>query len=375
VTGSREGVTVSSGRLEAYDIARGLAFLGMVIVNYRILLSGLSPVGPDWLNSLTGVFTGRAAALFVVVAGAGISLMASRAKEKEAGLAAFRFILCKRALFLVVLGYGWVEIWPADILHFYGFYFLFAAAFVSLPGIWLWVFTGTSVAGFTMLYLVVGFWDDWNLETLEYRNFWGPWQLVKNLVFNGFHPLLPWLGFLFAGMWLGRQDLVNRRTSRRVLVTSALVAVCSYLLAWFLAGALEKEPGDGRLDEFVTALQQLAKAESLPPAPLYVLSAGGVAFSVVALCFLVCRSLHAKKILHPLACAGRMALTLYIAHVFISFFIVGDQLEEGKLGSMKLTESAVWVVAVWVISILVAVGWLRFFRRGPLESMMRFLTG
>ena len=375
MTGSREGVTVSSGRLEAYDIARGLAFLGMVIVNYRILLSGLSPVGPDWLNSLTGVFTGRAAALFVVVAGAGISLMASRAKEKEAGLAAFRFILCKRALFLVVLGYGWVEIWPADILHFYGFYFLFAAAFVSLPGIWLWVFTGTSVAGFTMLYLVVGFWDDWNLETLEYRNFWEPWQLVKNLVFNGFHPLLPWLGFLFAGMWLGRQDLVNRRTSRRVLVTSALVAACGYLLAWFLTGTLVKNPSHGSLDEFVMALHQLAKAESIPPAPLYVLSAGGVAFSVVALCFLVCRSLRAKKILHPLACAGRMALTLYIAHVFISFFIVGDQLEEGKLGSMKLTESAVWVVAVWVISILVAVGWLRFFRRGPLESMMRFLTG
>ena len=81
MTGSREGVTVSSGRLEAYDIARGLAFLGMVVVNYRILLSGLNPAGPDWLNSLTGVFTGRAAALFVVVAGAGISLMASRAKE------------------------------------------------------------------------------------------------------------------------------------------------------------------------------------------------------------------------------------------------------------------------------------------------------
>ncbi|MEC9349446.1 MAG: DUF418 domain-containing protein [Planctomycetota bacterium] len=375
MTGSREGVTVSSGRLEAYDIARGLAFLGMVVVNYRILLSGLNPAGPDWLNSLTGVFTGRAAALFVVVAGAGISLMASRAKEKETGLSGFRFILCKRALFLVVLGYGWVEIWPADILHFYGFYFLFAAAFVSLPGRWLWVFTGASVAGFTLLYLVGGFWDDWNLETLEYRNFWGPSQLVKNLVFNGFHPLLPWLGFLFAGMWLGRQDLVNRRMSRRVLVTSALVAVCSYLLAWFLAGALVKEPGHGRLDEFVTALQQLAKAESLPPAPLYVLSAGGVAFSVVALCFLICRSVRAKKILHPLACAGRMALTLYISHVFISFFIVGDELVQGKLGSMELTEAAAWIAAVWVFSVLVATAWLRFFRRGPLESVMRFLTG
>ena len=372
---SKEGTAVSSGRLHAYDIARGLAFLGMVVVNYKILLSGLDPVGPDWLNGLTDAFTGRAAALFVVVAGAGISLMASRAKEKDAGLTAFRFILCKRALFLVALGYGWVELWPADILHFYGFYFLFAAAFVSLPGRWLWVLTGASVAGFAMLYLVVGFWDDWDLETLEYRNFWEPWQLVKNLVFNGWHPLLPWLAFLFAGMWLGRQDLVSRQTSRRVLVTSALVAACSYLFAWFLAGALEKKPGDGRLDEFTTALHHLAKAESLPPAPLYVLSAGGVAFSVVALCFLVCRSVRAKKILHPLACTGRMALTLYISHVFIAFFIVGDQLEEGKLGSMDLTESVVWIVAVWGASILVAVGWLRFFRRGPLESVMRFLTG
>ena len=144
MTGSKEGAEVGGGRLQAYDVARGLAFLGMVIVNYKILLSGLSPVGPDWLNSLTGVFTGRAAALFVVVAGAGISLMASRAKEKETGLAVFRFILCKRALFLVVLGYGWVELWPADILHFYGFYFLFAAVFVSLPGRWLWALTGSS---------------------------------------------------------------------------------------------------------------------------------------------------------------------------------------------------------------------------------------
>ena len=97
---SKEGAAVSSERLHAYDIARGLAFLGMVVVNYRILLSGLDPVGPDWLNGLTDAFTGRAAALFVVVAGAGISLMASRAKEKDAGLAAFRFTLCKRALFL-----------------------------------------------------------------------------------------------------------------------------------------------------------------------------------------------------------------------------------------------------------------------------------
>ena len=120
---------------------------------------------------------------------------------------------------------------------------------------------------------------------------------------------------------------------------------------------------------------ELVKAESLPPGPLYVLSAGGVAFSVVALCFLVCGSDRAKKILYPLACAGRMALTLYIGHIFFSFILVGDQLEEGKLGSMELTESVAWIVAVWGVSLLAATGWLRFFRRGPLESVMRFLAG
>ena len=375
MTGSKEGNTVRAGRLQAYDVARGLAFLGMVIVNYKIVLAGLRPDGPDWLKSFTGIFTGRAVALFVVVAGAGISLMASRALKKETGLAAVRFILCKRALFLVALGYGWVELWPADILHFYGFYFLFAAAFISLPGRWLWALAGWAVAGFTMLYLAGGFWDDWNLETLEYRNFWEPRQLVKNLVFNGWHPLLPWLGFLLAGMWLGRQDLGDRRRSLRVLAMSLQVAVCSYLLAWFMDGAFVKKPGLGRLDEFVMEFHELVKAESLPPPPLYVLSAAGVAFSVVALCFLFCGSARAKKILHPLACTGRLALTLYISHVFISFFIVGDELEQGKLGSMELTETVVWIIAVWVFSILFATGWLRFFRRGPLESVMRFLTG
>jgi uncharacterized membrane protein YeiB len=176
-------------------------------------------------------------------------------------------------------------------------------------------------------------------------------------------------------MWLGRQDLENRRTSLRVLVVSLQVAACSYLLAGLLDSAFEKKTGLARLNEFVMEFHELVKAESLPPAPLYVLSAGAIAFSVVALCFLVCGSATAKKILHPLACVGRLALTLYISHVIISFFIIGEQLEQGKLGGMNLTKAVAWIFAVWVLSLVFATAWLRFFRRGPLESAMRFLTG
>ncbi len=375
MSGCQEGSAAGAVRFQAYDVARGLAFLGMVVVNYKILLAGLSPRGPGWLNSLSEVFAGRAAALFVVVAGAGISLMASRALEKGHGLGTVRALLLKRGLFLLALGYGWVELWPGDILHFYGFYFLFAAAFLSLPGSWLWVLSGWVVAGFTLLYLQGGFWDEWNLRTLEYRDFWEPWHLLKNLVFNGWHPLLPWLGFLFAGMWLGRQELSDRRTSLRILVISLQVAACSYLLAGFLDSAFKNKMGLAGLNDFVMELHELVKAESLPPAPLYVLSAGAVAFSVVALCFLVCASLPVKKILHPLACVGRLALTLYISHIIIAFLIVGDQLEEGKLGEMDLIEAMGWTLAVWALSLVAASAWLHFFRRGPLEALMRFLAG
>ena len=40
MTGFKEGNTLRADRLQAYDVARGLAFLGMAIVNYKILLDG-----------------------------------------------------------------------------------------------------------------------------------------------------------------------------------------------------------------------------------------------------------------------------------------------------------------------------------------------
>ena len=53
--GSREGNTLRADRLQAYDVARGFAFLEMAIVNCKIVPAGLRPDGPDWLmRFLTG---------------------------------------------------------------------------------------------------------------------------------------------------------------------------------------------------------------------------------------------------------------------------------------------------------------------------------
>ena len=58
-------------RLSGLDLARGFAFMGMVIVNYRVTLSWVGE--PDWLQDLMDKFPSRAAPLFVLIAGIGVT--------------------------------------------------------------------------------------------------------------------------------------------------------------------------------------------------------------------------------------------------------------------------------------------------------------
>ena len=63
-------------RLDGLDVARYLAFVGMVIVNFKIAMGASDDGGI--LGILTGALEGRAAATFVVLAGIGLGLAARK---------------------------------------------------------------------------------------------------------------------------------------------------------------------------------------------------------------------------------------------------------------------------------------------------------
>ena len=67
-------------RIEGYDVARALAVFGMVLVNYKSTM-GSEYLGPEKLVGILSFLDGRAAALFVVLAGIGISLLTRQARE------------------------------------------------------------------------------------------------------------------------------------------------------------------------------------------------------------------------------------------------------------------------------------------------------
>ena len=71
-----------TNRIIGYDLARALAVFGMVVVNFKTVMSA-EQGGPAWLGGLVGLLDGRAAATFVVLAGVGIALISRKARTSQ----------------------------------------------------------------------------------------------------------------------------------------------------------------------------------------------------------------------------------------------------------------------------------------------------
>ena len=85
-----------SHRVIGYDLARALAVLGMVVVNTTSIFE-VSEFSPAWLEPAVDFLYGRAAVVFVMLAGVSVSLMARR-HPAPADLRSLRRCLLKRSL-------------------------------------------------------------------------------------------------------------------------------------------------------------------------------------------------------------------------------------------------------------------------------------
>ncbi|MFT4961971.1 MAG: hypothetical protein ACI92Z_003066, partial [Paracoccaceae bacterium] len=116
---------------------------------------------------------GRAAALFVVLAGVGIALGKPT-----------REILLRRAVFLFAIGLINLTIFEADILHFYALYFGVAALFLTASNVVLWA-GAVGVILLSLIGLVVFDYEQgWNWQTLEYADFWTAKGFLRHSLYN-----------------------------------------------------------------------------------------------------------------------------------------------------------------------------------------------
>jgi len=354
-----------SKRIEGLDFARALAMFGMLIVNYTIIM-GAGGNGPDWLVWFTKLFEGRASATFVMLAGIGVALMTRKVRNggSFSVIRENREKLWKRSAFLFILGLLlYVADWTGDILHYYGVYMLVASflivastkLIVILSSLFLFI---TQILQVTMNYL-----KGWHPEQpfLEYLDFWTIEGFIRNLLFNGYHPVFPWLCFFLLGMILGRLDLSKKAVRHKMLFISFFLLITIEVLSKVLM-RLSLSVLDVNSAEF------LFQTGPIPPNILYILSNSASAIIVIVASIYFAEKFAGQWLTKSLIKTGQLTLTHYVSHVFIG---VGILALINRLENQTLAFSLMFTTLFFVGSILFSVLWSRKFKRGPIEWIMR----
>ncbi len=355
-------------RILGFDFARGLAIIGMIIVNYKIVMSNETS---GWLYEIMEMLSGKAAALFVVLAGIGMTLMyesAKRKKDKEK-IRQVKIGLLKRAAFLFVLGLSYYFIWPADILHFYGLYLSIGVLFLGVNRKWLIFLSLCITIVYSFSLTIFDYEKGWNWTTLEYLDFFTLQGFFRNLFFNGFHPVIPWLAFLLTGIWIGRINFNDLKIRKKVMLISLSIFFIfkgiSLFLVYVFSSLSPTEASD---------IDYIFGTSPMPPMFFYMITASSLAVFIIMVSIYVTEKYSNTLFTKMIENTGQLALSNYIIHVIVG--MVGLQIVCGKLEqAFSIEFTLIYALFFSALTIVFSYYWRKSFERGPLEFLMRKITG
>ncbi|WP_215142738.1 DUF418 domain-containing protein [Exiguobacterium qingdaonense] len=355
-----------ANRIAGLDIARSLALFGMVIVNYKLSMSA-EENGPEWLIIYTGLFEGRASAIFVILAGIGISLMTRKARyTMDSGtITRLRRTIWKRSFFLFVLGLGLFLLgWDADILHYYAFYMFIASFFIvvsskKLLGSAVFILLTSQV-----FQIIFDYTRGWDSTFYFYEDFWTVEGFLRNLLFNGYHPIFPWVCFFLFGMWLGRLNFKDKKLRDTMLIISFLLSIAIEVSSFVLIHLTSELVG-------IEIAQYFFSTKPMPPNVLYMLASSSTALVVILLCIYLSDIFRNHIMTIALISTGQLALTHYVGHFIVLVFLDMFGLLNNQTLLFATTSSLLFFVTAMIFSYF----WRKVYERGPIELMMRKISG
>ena len=366
---SRSTSRAAANRIDGYDVARAIAVFGMILVNYHSILL-YNQKSPEWFATLANLLYGRAASLFVMLAGVGLVLMARRALQSydPTALGQVRHRLFKRSVVLFFMGFLFMQWWKADILHFYGIYLIIGALLLKAPSRRLW--------GLVLVLLVT---SALFFCFREGDPCIGGWLMAPNrvtkvfddLFMNGYYPVFPWLIFLLIGMWIGRSVLMaETKVKQRVFLAALGILIAIEIAARTLPPLVFAETGhvdDGPLGLFLMA-------DVFPITPLFSVSAAASAILVIITSLTLSRYHFFAGFIHAMRNTGKLSLTIYIMHIFIGLGL--QKFYDIKAGGEINPVTIIYFTfGFCLFSVFMANLWLKHFTRGPLEWLFRRLSG
>ncbi|MGD8149314.1 DUF418 domain-containing protein [Ornithinimicrobium sp. Y1694] len=332
-------------RLGGLDAARGLAILGMIIVN-------VGPTNPDTvLQRLYLLPFGRASILFVTIAGVGMGYFLRSRRGRHLWTA-----LSWRVLLLFVLGVALQSLTDRVnvILQTYALLFLLAPLLGRL--------SSRVLLGLGVVVLVAG--PSW-IVSHEITERWGhalegitfttaPGDAVHSLILTGPYPLASWTVPFIAGLLLARVDLSDPDRQRRMVWRGGATALLAFLVADVAYAALGPE-ADQRFSRIFTGVGH-------GQMPLWLISSIGGAVFVIGGCQRLCQTVPWTTAW--LARCGVLAFTMYVLHVVVLAAVKpadGFTFGRGLLVALLFN----------VVAVILGALWARTNRPGPLEWLLR----
>ncbi len=330
-----------AGRVASLDALRGLAVLFMLEVHLGSWWARSLPADNP-LVALGTLLGGMAAPLFLVLAGAGLSL--SRGREPEHFVQ--RSVIRGAALLLAGILFTFIEQavygpFGWGVLQCIGLSVILCAPLMTLPR------QGRMFLGIGLLVAAAFLRPLLGVPEVLYSD-----QLMaagsvadylRNMLVSGFFPLLPWLGFMVLGTVVGDRVAANAGKTGRPAASDFPLP-----LLLILAGAFLAAYG--------------VRPEFFPPSLSFGFLAGGIVLLAIPL------GLSADLgRLRPLPELGRVSLSLFIAH-----HLVGYELFRlaGLLHSFDLPAALAMVLASWALALVAARSWAMVDFRWSLERAM-----
>jgi uncharacterized protein len=390
--------TDPGGRIISLDLLRGIAVLGILIMNIQSFsMPGVAYINPTTYGDLTGlnkgvwifshiIANGKFMAIFSILFGAGIQLFTNNAETREKNSAALHY---RRMGWLLVIGliHSYL-LWTGDILVGYSLCGMLVYPLRNIKPVrlvWLsmalfMVPVVIHIAAFLSLPL-------WPRQMVDSANSsWSPDEQVIR------HYLDVYRGGWLEQMSFRVQGSFSNQTRHFIIQTfwraTALMLLGMALYKWKILSA-------GRTKSFY---QKMSLAALLPGLLLSVLSVVlsfrtnwnmeysrflgtsmnyigslGMALGYIGMIMLISKSTKGAKVKKLFASVGKMALTDYILMTLLATFIFyGDGL--GLFGSVDRTGQVLIVLGIWIVLVAFSNLWLRYFRFGPLEKLWRNLT-
>jgi uncharacterized protein len=410
----------TSERINSLDVIRGIALLGILLMNINgmgLPFSYADPTiagGADGLNLKVWIvnnmlFEGTMRGLFTLLFGAGVILLTSRLEKSGAGITTAD-IYYRRILWLLLFGIinVYILLWNGDILYPYAIFGLMLFPFRNAPVKKLFIVAGILIS-IGVLWDISDYQNKLHIQkegteiqalkeqgkvlSKKQEETLGEWEKIKtkhspeevaeeiekmhqsyfkvmlakvkeNQFMQTWFPYRIWPWDIFSFMLIGMAFFKLRIFhGERTRLFYLIMLITGYLVGLTVNYMETRMILDSNFDAVV-----MYKADQT-----YQLGRLFTTLGHVGLFMLFIKSGILRFLQKSLAAVGTMALTNYLTHSIVtSIIFYGDGFS--MYGKLQRYELYYIVAGIWIFQLIASPIWLKYFIYGPAEWIWRSLT-